>query len=415
MSAADRDDEELGSAGVEAPTVAVAPPSPDGLRLAGEMPPVMRLSRKTLALAGGAAGLAVGGALLWALRSPGPQEARELYEVTNPNRSETITGAPADYGSRPKLGPPLLDDPDRPIVAAHETGETVPVPLPGMAQAPAEPRIAAAEQARQRAEQEREAARASRLFLGASSSASRSDGAAQIIEQSAPAAADSSPPTGASARRAFLASGDASPTESSERIVAPASPFILQAGAVIPAALITGIRSDLPGQISAQVTQNVFDSPTGRVLLIPQGARLVGEYDSEIVAGQSRVLLAWDRLILPGGRSIRLDRQPGADASGMAGLEDKVDNHWGRMLRAALISSLLGVGTEISSGGDSDLVRALRAGSQEGVNEAGRRVVERELSVPPTLTVRPGFAFRVIVTRDLLLEPIGPGAPQTSQ
>lgn len=413
MSAADREDEAARSAGVEAPAAVVAPASPDGLRLAGEMPPVMRLSRKTLALAGGAAGLAVGGALLWALRSPGPQEARELYEVTNPNRSETITGAPADYGSRPKLGPPLLDDPDRPIVAANETGEKVPVP--GMAQAPAEPPIAAAEQARQRAEQEREAARASRLFLGASSSASRSDGAAQIIGSSAPVAADSPPPTGASARRAFLASGGASPSESSERIIAPASPFILQAGAVIPAALITGIRSDLPGQISAQVTQNVFDSPTGRLLLIPQGARLVGEYDSEIVAGQSRVLLAWDRLILPGGRSIRLDREPGADASGRAGLEDKVDNHWGRMLRAALISSLLGVGTEISSGGDSDLVRALRAGTQDGVNEAGRRVVERELSVPPTLTVRPGFAFRVIVTRDLLLEPIGPGAPQTSQ
>src|SRR3546814_3003833 len=136
----------------------------------------------------------------------------------------------------------------------------------------------------------------------------------------------------------------------------PTSPFILQAGAVIPAALITGIRSDLPGQISAQVTQNVFDSPTGRILLIPQGARLVGEYDSEVVAGQSRVLLAWDRLILPGGRSIRLDRQPDADASGMSGLQDKVDNHWGRMLRAALISSLLGVGTELVSGDRKSVV-----------------------------------------------------------
>lgn len=94
----------------------------------------------------------------------------------------------------------------------------------------------------------------------------------------------------------------------------------------------------------------------------------------------------------------------------MAGLEDKVDNHWGRMLRAALISSLLGVGTELVSGGDSDLVRALRAGVQDGTNEAARRVVERELSVPPTLTIRPGFAFRVIVTRDLILEPVDIGA-----
>ena len=133
----------------------------------------------------------------------------------------------------------------------------------------------------------------------------------------------------------------------------------------------------------------------------------MGDYDSEVVAGQSRILLAWDRIILPGGRSIRLDRQPSADGAGMAGLEDRVNNHWGRMLRAALVSSLLGVGAEIASGDESDLVRALRSGSQDGVNEAGRRIVERELSVPPTLTIRPGFVFRVIVTRDLIFEEAG--------
>src|SRR3546814_7607174 len=92
--------------------------------------------------------------------------------------------------------------------------------------------------------------------------------------------------------------------------------------------------SDLPGQVTAQVTQNVYDSPTGRILLIPQGARLIGDYDSEISVGQERVLLAWNRLILPGGRSIRLDRQPGADARGMAGIADRTDHHWGSMLRA---------------------------------------------------------------------------------
>jgi type IV secretory pathway VirB10-like protein len=94
----------------------------------------------------------------------------------------------------------------------------------------------------------------------------------------------------------------------------------------------------------------------------------------------------------------------------MAGLEDGVNNYWGRMLRAALMSSLLGVGTELAAGGDDDLVRALRSGLQDSTNEAGRRVIERELSVPPTLTVRPGFAFRVIVTRDLILEDQGRGA-----
>ena len=173
---------------------------------------------------------------------------------------------------------------------------------------------------------------------------------------------------------------------------------------MIPAALITGIRSDLPGQVTAQVTQNVYDSPTGRILLIPQGARLIGEYDSEIADGQNRVLLVWERLILPGGRSLALDRQPGTDASGRAGLADRTDHHWGRVLRAALISTLLGIGAEAGSGGDGVLLRALRDGAQDSVNQAGQRIVEREMKVPPTLTIRPGHPLRVIVTRDLVFE-----------
>lgn len=390
--------------------VAVAPASPNGFRLEGDMPRVMRLSRKTLAVLGGAAGLAIGGALLWALKPVDPKAAQELYEVADPGKSEAVTSGPKDYGAVPKLGPPLPGDLGRPIVSAQNAGETVPVP--GMAQVPVDPRIAAAEQARQRTRQERESAEASRLFLGGGGGASLRGAAGDVASALPSAEALAERPPATSARRQFLVGEVRGPVESRERIIAPSSPYVLQAGAVIPAALITGIRSDLPGQISAQVTQNIYDSPTGRLLLIPQGARLVGDYDSEVVAGQSRVLLAWDRLILPGGRSIRLDRQPGADASGMAGFEDRVNNHWGRMLRAALVSSLLGVGTEIGSGDESDLVRALRSGSQDGVNEAGRRVVERELSVPPTLTIRPGFAFRVIVTRDLVFRPADAGQGQ---
>ena len=386
---------------------AVAPASPDGFRLEGDLPRVMRLSRKTLAVLGSVASIAIGGALLWALRPVDPKTAQELYQVADPNKSEAVIGAPSDYGAVPKLGPPLPGDLGRPIVSAQQAGETVPVPA--MAAAPVDPQVAAAAQARQRAQQERDAAQASRLFLSAGGASLR-DAAGEAAAVLPPAVAPAEKPGPLSARRQFLAGGGRSPIESSERIVAPSSPYILQAGAVIPAALITGIRSDLPGQITAQVTQNIYDSPTGRLLLIPQGARLVGDYDSEVVAGQSRVLLAWDRLIFPGGKSIRLDRQPAGDAAGMAGLEDKVDNHWGRMLRAVLISSLLGVGTELGAGDENELVRALRTGTQDGTNEAGRRVVERELSVPPTLTVRPGFAFRVIVTRDLLLEPIERGA-----
>lgn len=377
----------------------VAPASPDGFRLEGELPRVMRLSRKTLAVLGGTAGIAIGGALLWALRPVDPKAAQELYEVTSPNRSEAVTGAPADYGAVPKLGPPLPGDLGRPIVSAQKAGE--PVPVPAMGPPTPDPRQTAREQARQRALQEREAAEGSRLFLGGGSAAAAAPG---ILDAQPAATEPAKEGTPAAARKAFLARGPQRAFESSERIVAPSSAAVVQAGTVIPAALITGIRSDLPGQITAQVTQNVYDSPTGRLLLIPQGARLVGEYDSDVAAGQRRILLAWDRIILPGGGSIRLDRQPAGDASGMAGAEDRVNNHWGRMLRAALVSSFLGIGTELAADGDGDLVRALRSGLQDSTNEAGRRIVERELSVPPTLTVRPGFSLRVIVTRDLILE-----------
>lgn len=378
----------------------VAPASPDGFRLEGELPRVMRLSRRTLAVLGGTAGIAIGGALLWALRPVDPKAAQELYEVTSPNRSEAVTGAPADYGAVPKLGPPLPGDLGRPIVSAQQAGE--PVPVPAMGPPTADPRQTAREQAKQRALQEREAAEGSRLFLSGGSAAAAAPGILDAQPAAAEPAKEAGTPT--AARKAFLAGGPQRAFESSERIVAPSSAAVVQAGTVIPAALITGIRSDLPGQITAQVTQNVYDSPTGRLLLIPQGARLVGEYDSDVAAGQRRVLLAWDRLILPGGGSIRLDRQSAGDASGMAGAEDRVNNHWGRMLRAALVSSFLGVGTELAADGDGDLVRALRSGLQDSTNEAGRRLVERELSVPPTLTVRPGFSMRVIVTRDLILE-----------
>ncbi|MBN8843922.1 MAG: TrbI/VirB10 family protein [Sphingomonadales bacterium] len=378
----------------------MAPPSPDGFRLEGELPNVMRLPRKTLAVLGGAAGIAIGGALLWALRPVDPKAAQELYEVAVPNRSETVTGAPADYGAVPKLGPPLPGDLGRPIVSAQKAGE--PMPVPAMGPPPADPAQSARKQARLRAMQEREAAQGSRLFLGGTGGAMSGTTAAEALSSQAQAA---NVPEGAkTGRQAFLAGGPRGGAESGERIVAPSSAAVIQAGTVIPAALITGIRSDLPGQITAQVTQNIYDSPTGRLLLVPQGARLIGEYDSEVAAGQRRVLLAWDRLILPGGRSIRLDRQPGADAAGYAGLEDRVNSHWGRMLRAALVSSLLGVGTELAASGEGDLVRALRSGLQDGTNEAGRRVVEREISMAPTLTVRPGFVFRVIVTRDLVFE-----------
>jgi type IV secretion system protein TrbI len=142
---------------------------------------------------------------------------------------------------------------------------------------------------------------------------------------------------------------------------------------------------------------------TGRILLIPQGSRLIGDYEADVEFGQNRVLLAWNRLILPDGRSIVLERQPAADPRGFAGLRDSTDYHWSGVLRAALVSILLGIGGELGSGSDDNLARAIRRGSQDSVGRADEKIVSRELNVRPTLTIRPGFPVRVLVTRDILI------------
>jgi len=382
---------------------------PQAFQLRGPTPRVMRLSRKALAVMGIVAGLGIGGSLIYALKPPGEKQDRELYSTDSRATSETITSGPKDYSRVPKLGEPLPGDLGRPILSAQQRGENVPVPPIGTGQP--DPRVQAAEAARQRAEQERESARMSGVFLGGSGSGASAMPSLPSLAVAAPETTATPPAEGAqgdqAAKRAFMAQTSNQRTVSAERLMAPASPNIIQAGNIIPAALITGIRSDLPGQITAQVTQNVYDSITGRILLIPQGARLIGEYDSEVAAGQTRVLVAWDRLILPDGRSIVLERQPGADAAGYAGLQDGVNHHWGNLLRAAAVSTLLGVGAELGADSDDDLTRALRRGSQDTINQTGQQIVRRQLNVPPTLPVRPGHPLRVLITRDLVLEPIG--------
>jgi type IV secretion system protein VirB10 len=212
-------------------------------------------------------------------------------------------------------------------------------------------------------------------------------------------------PTAQDKQLAFLNAAADRRTVTPDRVTPPASPFVLQAGAVISAALITGIRSDLPGQITAQVTENIYDSPTGRILLVPQGTRIIGQYDNNVQFGQRRVLLVWNRLILPNGRSIVLERQPGADTQGYAGLEDGVDYHWWDLAKAAGLSTLLAVGAELAVNDENRLLSAIRTGGQDTINDAGQQIVRRQLNVAPTLTIRPGFPVRIIVTRDLVFEP----------
>jgi type IV secretory pathway VirB10-like protein len=229
-------------------------------------------------------------------------------------------------------------------------------------------------------------------------------------------AAQPNDPTAAQNRQdqkdAFLAkTGDAA-TRNSGDLQAPASPYTVMAGTVIPSALVTGIDSDLPGQVIATVTQPIYDTATGRYLLVPQGSRLIGRYDSQVAFGQRRVLLVWTRLILPDTSSIALDKLPGIDPAGYAGLEDGVDWHWGRLLAGAALSTLLGVSSElaVSNQGSTNgnVVIALRDSAQDTTNQVGQEITRRNLSVQPTLTVRPGFPMDVMVNKDLVLRPYQP-------
>ncbi|WP_144379474.1 TrbI/VirB10 family protein [Mesorhizobium amorphae] len=400
MSDDRKEDEEVG-----APLTGSAPEAAAPMRLRAETPRVTRLSRKALTGLGLVASLGLGGALVYALQTRnGGRPPEELYSTDNRSTADGLQGLPRDYTGVPQLGAPLPGDLGRPILSAQNRGQ--PVPTPGVA--PAQPGISAEEQRRL---QEIETARTSRLFA-----ASEARNAVPATATAAPSTATPdltslglapppATPTAQERQQAFLNAPVDRRTVAADRVAAPASPNILQAGAVISAALITGIRSDLPGQITAQVTENIYDSPTGRILLIPQGTRVVGQYDNNVQFGQSRVLLVWNRLIFPNGRSILLERQPGADSEGYAGLQDGVDYHWWDLAKAAGLSTLLSVGSELATNDDNRLIQAIRNGGQDTINDAGQQIVRRQLNIAPTLTIRPGLPVRVIVTRDLVLEP----------
>ncbi|MBR0553536.1 TrbI/VirB10 family protein [Stakelama marina] len=381
-------------------------PPPDAesiVQLRGEAPRVVRLSRKAIGIASAAGLTVLGGILLYALQPASQDVGEELVNTDGIAVADGLATAPTDYSQVPRLGPPLPGDLGQPILEAQDRGAVAalppvggPPPTPSQRASPSPE-----DMARERLEQEREAARGSRLFFGSGTPAANSSPAASGAGPQPPAPVQ---PSVSTARPSFLERPADMQTASVQRLEAVPSGWLLRAGSIIPAALITGIRSDQPGLVTAQVTENVYDSLTGRHLLIPQGARLIGEYESDVGFGQRRLLLAWTRLILPDGRSIVLDRQPAADPSGYAGLEDGVDYHWGGVVKAALVSTLLGIGGELGAGGDDDLLRAVRRGTQDSINRAGEQVVARELDIRPTLTIRPGFPVRVLVTRDIVLE-----------
>ena len=195
------------------------------------------------------------------------------------------------------------------------------------------------------------------------------------------------------------------------QVEAPASPYMIRAGFVIPAIMISGINSDLPGQVMAQVSQNVWDTTTGRFLLIPQGTRLIGAYSSDVAYGQERVLMAWQRLIFPDGKTFDIRAMPGADSAGYAGFTDQINNHWFRTISSAILMSGVIAAVDLSqdnnnSSDSSDRQRAGDALSEALDQTLGQvlgQIISKNLNVAPTLEIRPGYRFNVIAVKDMTL------------
>lgn len=191
---------------------------------------------------------------------------------------------------------------------------------------------------------------------------------------------------------------------------APISPNVLRAGSVIPAVMETGIDSDLPGQILARVASNVYNTPDGSQVLVPQGAELIGTYDDQVSNGQSRVLVVWNRIIYPDGSSLDIESMPGASPSGYAGFHDQVNNHYFRIFGDALLLSVFSAGVQLSqpqaspnSTYSSQQVIAGSLGQQLG--QTGQNLINRDIGIAPTLKIRQGYKFDVMITRDLVIKP----------
>lgn len=325
---------------------------------------------------------------------------------------DALAGAPTSYGDVPQLGAPLPGDLGRPILNHQRDIGTSMRPIDPAADAAAR----AAQEAdaeRQRIAAEQRAARESGVMLQLAGGSRAATPALAVSEPAPnPATAESNAPSpdpdpNNQQRKNELVGrtnrdGDINP----HRLTAPVSPWTLQAGSIIAASLITGLNSDLPGLVTAQVTENVYDSVTGRTLLVPQGSRLIGSYDSVVAFGQSRVLVVWQRIILPDGSSIRIDNVPATDTQGYAGLSDRIDRHTWQLLKGVALSTLLGVGTELGWGNsESDLVRAIRESTQQAGARASDRLVARNLDAQPTLKVRPGWPLRIVAHKDIQLRP----------
>ncbi|MEX0347384.1 MAG: TrbI/VirB10 family protein [Rhizobiaceae bacterium] len=409
---------------------------PEQLELRARPRPVTRISRKALYAGSALALILIAGAVLVALDPPNWQNGprKELLETHSKQTPDGLEKLPSSYDDIPELGSPNPGDLGKTITRLErelgirpEVRQSLPTYRPDPeAEFERAERIRLARKAAQARESDLFfAVRTKQVELQARDDAKPGDRFTKPSPQPDLAAlralaalpslgdsdAASSDPNDQKAKLAFLKQGPAEVIYNEHGEQKPVSPFQLMAGTIIPASLVTGLNSDLPGFVIAQVTENVFDSLTGRYLLIPQGSRLIGRYDSVTAFGQSRALVVWQRIIRPDGASMVIDNLPATDEAGYAGLSDKVDFHTWELIKGIAMSTLLGVGTELNLGtSESDLVQAIRESAQENVNRVGQSIVQRTLDIQPTITVRPGWPLRVIVNKDITLSPYRSGA-----
>lgn len=364
--------------------------APPGLSLRASRPPVVRLRKSVVQIIVIGGAVLVSGSLAWAfvvqpeLRDTARERAAqdrqdEARGVVWP--AEVVTDQPATYDRLPEPRGAAVETPSdhQAVASADRPYQASSYPYPSVS-SPGPRTISATEHAAR-----------SGLFFETGDS--RSDGA---------------PPAGRPGASATSADRARGGVYNEHQLTAPVSPFELKAGAIVPAALLTGVDTARAGPVVAMVTQNVFDTVSGRHLLLPQGTRLIGRHEGESAYGDRRAFLVWDRMILPNGKSLILSGEPGVDAQGAVGVRGEVDRRLLPLLVGTLFAgavTTLGQIARDDDGGSGGLLGdAGDAAAIEGA-QVGGRLVDRELEVRPSIRLRPGASVRVMITRDLILEP----------
>lgn len=378
------------------------PPAP--IPLQAPRPRATRMSRLMMVCLIGVGLLLIAFSLLIMLKPPAPKTHREAEANTEwVRRADGLDRLPAGYDKLPKRQP--APEPQSPLLPptlaprrqepAHEQTHTHPVK-----QGPSE------------AEKAEQAARKSSLFFADSKTASGGRDVGAVTPSLLPPGPEPEGTPGGRAatnsKEAFLKRAAAlQPTLLTDQLHAPPGPNVVMAGTIIPASLLMGINSDLPGPLLAQVRENVYDSVTHTHILIPQGTKVIGTYDSQVVYGEKRVLVVWQRLRLPNEYSIQLEGMQGVDLAGYSGIAGKVDAHFWDLMKAVLLSSVLSVGSRVPFGNQEGfaptLTQEFAQDFASAANRAGQSLVNRELSRKPTIDVAPGRSFNIFAHRDMVL------------